>query len=308
MAFLAFEQSQRDGNPVELFLFQPPNTVTGTGFTNAAVDIVIGAQLFEGIGISRDEASYDRESNSGEVRISMSVTQDFARRWIIIAPAERYVVTIFRRHITDSALETVTWWKGFISQVVFEGSTAIISCKPLIELLSRQGPRMTFQQPCNHVLYDARCTVVENDFRFQAIPATISADGLQYTFANISTSAPLTDAPAQFQAAFYVGGFIRDFIGVDHRLVTAQSGDVLTVQYAFLNNLAGEQLDIFAGCDHQIVTCDGKFDNLPFHGGHPYLPDRNIFEKGLDSTSTQRTNQPLSDQDIRDLLDAAERF
>ena len=110
MAFLAFEQSQRDGNPVELFLFQPPNTVTGTGFTNAAVDIVIGAQLFEGIGISRDEASYDRESNSGEVRISMSVTQDFARRWIILAPAERYVVTIFRPHITDSAPEPVTWW------------------------------------------------------------------------------------------------------------------------------------------------------------------------------------------------------
>lgn len=285
MTFIAFEQSQRDGKPVELFLFQRPGTATGEGFTNALNDITIAAQFYTANSISRDEVSYARESNAGEMKITVPTTLNFVRRYIIIAPADRYTVSVFRRHVTDAGtLETVTWWKGFISQVVFEGSTAIISCKPLIELLSRQGPRMTFQQPCNHVLYDSRCTVVENSFRFQGVPSVISADGLDYTFAGLSTSPPQNVAPSGFQSEFYVGGFIRAQDLVDHRLIVAQSGNVLTVQFAFLDSQAGTILDVFAGCDHQLTTCALKFSNDINHGGHPYLPDRNIFEKGLDST------------------------
>ena len=304
-------QNLLERSPVELFLFQDPATATGTGFTNNATNITVGAQTYEAVGISRDEASYDRESNSGEIRISMSAQQEFARKWIIIAPADKFLVTIFRRHVTDDLspqLEIVTWWKGFISQVVFEGSTAIISCKPLIELMSRQGPRMTFQQPCNHVLYDDRCTVSENSFRFQAIPAAISSDGTQFTFTGIGSSPPLTSAPSGFQGNFYIGGMIRDFLGVDHRLIVGQSGDVITVQYAFEESLAGQQLDVFAGCDHQIGTCAQKFSNEINHGGHPYLPDRNVFEKGLDSTDTQQTNNPLTEADLKLFLKAATRF
>ena len=313
MTFLAFEQSQRDGNPVELFLFKRGAAALGTGFTNAGSNITIGPQTYEAIGISRDEARYDRESNAGEIKISMDVQEEFARRWIIIAPADKYIVTVFRRHVTQTdagspILETVTWWRGFVSQVVFEGSTAVLSCKPLIELLSRQGPRMNFQQPCNHVLYDDNCKVVENNFRFQGIPSLISADGLSFTFPGISTSAPLISAPSGFQGDFYIGGFIRTPDLVDHRMIVGQAGDVLTVNYRFFENQSGVTLDVFAGCDHQLPTCGLKFTNDINHGGHPYLPDRNVFEKGLDSTNTQRTNQPLTEEQIRQFVIGAIRF
>lgn len=309
MTFTAFETSQRDGNPVELYLFQRPGTAVGDGFTNALNDITIVSQVFIASSISRDEMSYDRESNAGEIRITVPTTLDFVRRFIIIAPADRYTVTVFRRHVTDlSGPETVTWWKGFLSQVVFEGNEAIISCRPLIELLSRQGPRMTYQQPCNHVLYDPRCTVIENDFRFQGIPSAISTDGTVLTFAGLGSSAPLTSAPADLQADFFVGGFIRTPDLVDHRLIIAQSGDDVTIQYAFHESPAGKQLDVFAGCSHQLDVCDRKFSNSDFFGGHPYLPDRNIFEKGLDSTATSSTNQPLTDEEVKIILRSAIRF
>ena len=71
---------------------------------------------------------------------------------------------------------------------------------------------------------------------------------------------------------------------VDHRLIVDQSGDTLTVQFAFFESPAGKNMSVFAGCDHQLTTCQQKFSNLPNFGGHPYLPDRNIFTKGLDST------------------------
>lgn len=284
MTFIALEQSTSDGRPVELFLFKTALQTVGNAFTNAEDDIVFGAETYQAIGISRSEPSYSAESDASSVTLTVGRSLEFARRFILQAPSDRYVVTIFRRHITDTGLETVTWWKGFISQVVFRGIDSEIVCRSLLELFTRIGPRMNFQQPCNHVLYDSRCTVKENTFRFQGVPATISASGLQLTFTGISTSAPLTAAPSGFQGNYYVGGFIRTPDSVDFRLITDQQGDVLTVQFPFYSTPGGLILDVFAGCDHQIGTCDLKFGNVLFHGGHHFLPVRNIYAKGLDGT------------------------
>ncbi len=284
MTFIAQERSQADGRPVELFLFKTALESTGTAFTNSETEITVGPETYEPIAIERTEPSYSNESDSGAIELTVSRELAFARRFISATPSDRYVVTVFRRHLTDVGLQTVTWWKGFISQVTFEGIDAKIRCNSLLELFTRIGPRMTFQQPCNHVLYDPRCTVSENTFRFQGIPATIDPTGRILSFTGLSTSAPLINAPSGFQGNFYVGGFMRTPDNVDHRLIVAQSVDSLTIQFPFFDSPAGLQLDVFAGCDHQIQTCELKFDNVLNHGGHPYLPVRNIYVKGLDST------------------------
>ncbi len=282
MTFLALEQSQADGRPVELFLFKTALDAVGIGFTNSESEITFGSETYDPIAISRGEPSYNEEQGAGDLQILVGRDLAFARRFIIIAPSDRYVVSIFRRHITDETLETVLFWKGFISQVTFDGINATITCKPLIELLTRYGPRMTFQQPCNHVLYDSRCTVNEGTFKTLRVPDSISADGVTLTFSNINTQAPVTDAPSGFQGDYWVGGMMRTPDSVDHRLIVDQSGaNTIRIQYPFFESPAGKTLDILAGCDHNIFTCQDKFNNLPQHGGHRFLPTRNIYVKGL---------------------------
>ncbi len=284
MSLLQFELSRQDGRPVELFLFKTPLESVGTGFTNNDTAITYINETYQPIAIARTSPRYDQEKGADAIELSVPEDLDFVRRWVPAAPPDRYVVTVYRRQLVDGASpETVTWWKGFIADVTFDDSPdAIIRCESLFSLASAFGPRMTFQSSCNHYLYDGRCTLIETGFRRQAVLTAISVDGLTLTVPGINTSAPVTAAPAPYQATYWVGGFVRTPNNVDHRTIVEQIGsDQVKVDFPFYETPTGLNLSFFAGCDHQILTCRDKFNNLPNFGGHPYIPVRNIFTKGL---------------------------
>jgi len=282
MAFLDYEQSQRDGRPVELFLFQNDVSATGIGYTNNLEAITVGVQGYEAINIFRTEPEYSDEADKSSIEIVVPKSNTFAQRYVIIAPGDRYTVSVYRKHVDQNSPEVSLFWRGYIAQVTFEGNQARILCRSLLELTTRQTPRMTFQQPCNHVLYDERCTVLEAAYRTVRVPDSVSADGVTLTFTNVNTLSPVIGAPSGYQGNFWVGGYIVTPDNIDYRLIIAQSGaSTLQIQYPFLDSPAGKSLNIFAGCDHQPATCRDKFSNIINFGGHPYLPERNPFTKGL---------------------------
>jgi len=282
MTLLALEQSQRDGKPVELFLFKTPLEAVGTGFTNATDDITFGAETYTAAGISRSEPTLSAEEGSGNITIEVPRTLEFARQFIIVPPGDRYSVTLYRRHVTDSGLETVATWKGFISQVIFEGMTAKIVCKPLLELVRRRGPRMTHGQPCQHVLYDSRCTVNETLFRTVQACTAVDSSGTILTITGINTNAQVLSAPSAHQGAYWIGGFIKTPDNVDHRLIVQMIGsDQIRVQFPFFETPVGVTMTVTAGCNHSKEACNEKFSNILNRAGHDYLPDRNIFTQGL---------------------------
>ena len=47
------------------------------------------------------------------------------------------------------------------------------------------------------------------------------------------------------------------------------------------DSVVGQDVDVFAGCDHTVDTCDQKFDNVINYGGWPYVPSKNPFESGI---------------------------
>ncbi len=80
-------------------------------------------------------------------------------------------------------------------------------------------------------------------------------------------------------ADHFVGGFCRFPAGSldDARLILAQSGDVLTLLIPFAENVLGSNIDLFAGCDRSLDTCDSKFAAVPNYGGFPFVPRKNPF-------------------------------
>lgn len=282
MTLLALEQSQADGRPVELFLFKTPLESVGTGFTNAAEDISFGAETYVSEGVSRSEPKTSAEEGAADITIEMPRTQAFVRQFIIIPPGDQYAVTVYRRHLTDSGVETLPTWRGFISQVIFQGMTARIVCKPILALARRRGPRMTHGQPCQHFLYDSRCTVNETLFRTVQPCTGLSSDGTILTILGVNTNAPVTSAPAAHQGAYWLGGFVKTPDNVDHRLIVEMIGsDQVRVQFPFFETPVGKNMTVTAGCDHSTAACNEKFSNILNRAGHDHLPDRNIYTQGI---------------------------
>ena len=76
--------------------------------------------------------------------------------------------------------------------------------------------------------------------------------------------------------------------GDDARMVLTHVDDDLTMLLPFPFSAVGLDVDVFAGCDHTTTDCDTKFfttefpsSNIPNYGGFPFVPLRNIFDKGL---------------------------
>jgi hypothetical protein len=84
-------------------------------------------------------------------------------------------------------------------------------------------------------------------------------------------------------AGFFDGGFVKTPAGGndDARLILASSGDTLTLLLPFSVDVLGTDVDVFAGCTHDLAICSSKFDNVVNYGGFPFIPRKNPFNSTL---------------------------
>ncbi|KPJ92584.1 MAG: hypothetical protein AMS18_07060, partial [Gemmatimonas sp. SG8_17] len=129
-------------------------------------------------------------------------------------------------------------------------------------------PRFRYQSLCNHVLYDANCTVVRSSYLYSG--TVTAASGNEVTINNLALKGP----------TWAIGGYVN-IDDTDYRMVLDQSGDVVTVLLPFDEAVLGKTAEVYAGCDHTIGTCNGKFSNAVNYGGFPFVPKINPFEEGL---------------------------
>lgn len=268
MTFQATETSQDQGSPIEIYEF----LLGGEAFrfTTDEVERVVDALTYEPAEISRSRITLGPEQRSDVLEIELPSSNPLVQRYINSVPGQRANLTIRRFHRLDGDDETIVVFKGVIRSAGFtlNGSTSRIAAIPLTAALSRTIPRFTYQGLCNHVLYDTRCKVVQNNFRLQANVSVVSGDEITVPGA------------AGFGADFFVGGFVS-FGAVDFRMVLAQTGDVLRLLLPFETSPLNQQVDVFAGCDHTLATCDAKFDNVINYGGNNFVPLKDIFRNGL---------------------------
>lgn len=268
MTYNAKEISEFGGAPVELYEF-----MKGTDyyrFTSADEDIAVNLPpnvTFERAVIKR--ASFEKKSDMGKASLRIEVPHDnaVAKLFRIFVPSDTIILTIYRKHRNDT--EVITFWKGFVRSVSWAGPMAMMECDPIIVLLETVGVRFQYQALCNHMLFSSSCGVSQAAFSHAGIISAIAA--------NVITSSVIGTYPA----GYFDGGQILLASG-DRRMITATSGNDVTLLLPFEGLALGQAITAIAGCDRNHTTCLSKFSNLDNFGGFPSIPYKNPFSVGLE--------------------------
>ncbi|WLJ71050.1 hypothetical protein [Sphingomonas phage Kimi] len=173
------------------------------------------------------------------------------------------------RQQSDNPAAFTLFWQGVVRGFNVAGRLAKVQV-PSIFSLALQGeiPNVYYQAPCNHILYDERCSVSRATNMAARVVGGVSGVTINLT------SSPGTDAD-------FAAGEIVNMRTGERRLILSNVGAVVTIGYAFVDIRPGDNVQLFRGCDHSLATCKAKFNNVINFGGHPYIPADNPFEGSL---------------------------
>jgi uncharacterized phage protein (TIGR02218 family) len=274
MAFDTYEESQEGSRPIELYKF-----TTGASiklYTSAEDDITESGDVYIAIPISRNKLNGGGPDQRDEsLIITVETENEIAQLYINSVPGIFTEVEVSRVQRSDGpGYEVVQIFAGRIAAVAFrdKGRTAEINVAPLVSAVSRAIPRFNYQGLCNHVLYDDLCQIDDTDVAYRLSSAAVTAE---------SGNTVTVSGVGAFGTNWFTGGFIETLGGVDRRLITASSGDVLTLLLPFAVTPVGSLAIVFAGCEHTIPVCKSKFNNVINYGGFAFVPTKNIFQTGI---------------------------
>lgn len=263
MSYLDKETSAAAAQPVELYRF-----ALGTQrwtYTSGQTEIVYQGETYSPTMIRRSGIEQGHEINRTGIEITLPRDDAIGQQFVATSPAGIVSLTIYRKHLTDTADEVIVLWKGRISGARLYGSELILKCEPVATSLKRVGLRAHYQRICRHPLYSAACG---------ASPASFRVDG---TVASVSGATVQVAAAATRPDGHFVAGMMADPLTGEARMIVAHSGGNLTLIAPFPSLSVGMNVSLYAGCDHSMDVCLNRFNNLANYGGFPYIPKKNPF-------------------------------
>jgi len=267
------ETSFDSSRPVELYEITL-GTITFR-LTSAAVPITIGVDTFEPEpGLSRSSIVQGSERKNRTLTVTMRADNEFARRYRDIPPGVRASVRAFRVQRDETpSLTTVLIFTGLVQNVKFVlgGTMAQVAVRTLEAALNQRIPRRTYMSSCNHFLYDQFCKV---NPALHNIVGEVTAEDPDL--------ATITVDGVGASSLKFISGFVRPVSEVDFRHVLAESGDLLSLDVPFPGSFLGQDVQVFAGCDHLLEgDCALVYDNVIEFGGYAHVPNRNPFQTGI---------------------------
>ena len=272
-SFDILESSVEDSSPIEIYTI----TVGSETYrlTSSSQDIDIGVYTWTSTQIDRDAIGQGSEERKRNLNIKLPSDSPFAQAFINVIPGQRAVINIIRLQRDESPTfnTQALVYKGQIASIRFieDGNQVQLVSRSIEAATSRTVPRYTFMGMCNHVLYDNSCKVNPAGF-------TVTGEVTDITGNTITV-----DGASSQPDGYWRGGFCKPSADSDFRLILDHTGDVLTLLLPFSTDLTGQNVQVFAGCDHTLTgDCATKFDNVIEFGGWPFVPTKNIFATGLD--------------------------
>jgi len=270
MTFAAREASAESGQPIELYDFR-----LGTEsflWTTDGVAVTYNSLTYQPVEVRRSNLNFSQDSRAEALNVTVPASSALVRKFINSVPGQRATLTILRVHRNDPDNQLVQFFKGIALTVAFtlNGLEAEIAVVPITGELANTIPRFVFSRQCNHVLFDNACQVVQSLFRHQDDVTGVSGDTITVQGLTLKGS------------GWAAGGYIALSSG-EFRQVIEHTGDNIRVLLPFPTTPLGETVEVFAGCDHSIETCNSKFNNVPNFGGFAWVPLKNPFATGLDN-------------------------
>lgn len=271
-----FETSVSSAAPVEIYTIDTGTTTYR--FTSAPEDVSVSAQTYTAIAISRGPTDGVPLGQVRELEITLPV--DHALSQLLIGngiPPRDVLVTVERYHGT-SAVRRI--WRGYVEQCETGDQYAHLRVpKSTDREFGVRLPIAVAQPACNHVLYDEGCTISRDYMVYETQGWMVAATVVSQTAATLVVSNMNNAAAAAHPDQWARFGEVRRQSDNERRSILSHIGTTLVLDVPFLDLDAGDDLEIYAGCDHSINGPDGcgpqKFDNVLNFGGHETLPDSN---------------------------------
>lgn len=265
MSYDAQEESMEAGSRVELYSLAVGSDIYRI-HDQIEETITYSADIYYKAQVSRGKIADGQE----HLTVQLPGDHTFSSKFTTIAPGQLATLTVFGYHRGDPA-DVRVMYKGVVRSVAFtkDLTQSMLSVVPVSEAFKKQIPDRTYQAACNNVLFDVDCK--------------LSAGSYQHTNSVIVVSGNTITVNGLLSAkgnGWATGGYVA-YGSSDYRLIIVQSGDICTLTLPFYSNVLGETVDVFAGCDHSIATCNSKFSNAINFGGCPYVPTKNPFISGL---------------------------
>jgi uncharacterized phage protein (TIGR02218 family) len=279
MAFETYEEGTEGGQPIELYEFHVGTNITRLTSSENDVTLPSTALVYTREAISRGnlrEEINDPAANRLEVR--MPTDNEFVEQFRSLPPGQKATLTVYRMHRSDLGAgdDKVTIFKGTVRNISYtkDGRIAVVQVLPLTSSYSKVIPRRTFQNGCNHMLYDGKCGISKDSSSWKYSGTVLSVSGDVITVSGAGAFSVLSD--------FFVSGYME--WESDYRTIVAESGDALTLMVPFFDPPGvGDTVICRAGCKGRLVTdCQNKFSNSVNFGGFVYVPKKNPFRTGLD--------------------------
>jgi uncharacterized phage protein (TIGR02218 family) len=277
VTFLSAAQSVQDSEPRELFTIG----VNGAVFarhTSATRDIEWEGVLFTAIALQRGELAITMPGQDKDLILTLPIDHAFVRRWTRQGiPPRLATLELYRQ---DGG-ETEIIWAGNITSMSAEGGTAKFRVPSMAgEWMLRPIPAFTVGKECNHVLFDSGCTLLR----------TGSHSGLAFKVTTTVTHVNGRDIRVDLGDTDRNGDWAEGgevvHTSTGERMGIATQTDLnpgsssvadLRMQLQIVGLQVGHSVDIYAGCNRLVATCNTKFGNKANFVGFPQLPSKNPF-------------------------------
>lgn len=270
MTFAADELSVQNAMPTELY--QISYTGNYWYYTSADRNIIVDGREYIALPITHPEIEPSIDAVKAGLPVTFPRAAGFAEVFRVGPPSEVVSFSL----LVENALspgDFIVAWRGRIINVEWQNNSAwfVATVENIFSSLQRPGLRRRYSITCPHALYGSQCRVSRDAFR--EISPILGVTG----------TAVVVQAAAGKPNNYYAGGFITYINSaggnLEKRMIRQSAGDTGTLILASypIGITAGELASIYAGCDHQVQTCDSKFNNVDNCGATPYIPKKNPF-------------------------------
>lgn len=261
MTFESREISRTLGEPINLYRFSLGDTVYP--YTDAEQAVAFNGDIYNPIPIDRAPLSASGSLDKAALTVSMPQETEVAELYRVYPPTDAVSLVIFQGHHAES--EFLVIWSGRVLSCARDGHEAELTCEPVSTSMRRPGLRRHYQYGCPHALYGPQCG------------ANRAARTVTVNIVSVSgTSVNLTSGwEGAFTRAKFLGGILQWTNSAGRtELMTIIKVQETSVQLGGTPQTldAGAEVEISAGCNHQLDDCQTLHENIVNFGGQPWIP------------------------------------
>lgn len=271
--FTTLEKSVESSRPAELYEFILGGASTYR-YTSSSADITIAPNTWVAQeGISRNSiVQGGSDSETRELVITLPADNEFVEQYQDTPPGLRSKLKIYRIQRDETpSIVPVLRFTGVVLDVRYNDSatTAAVVVRSIETGMKQRMPRYLAMGSCNNYLYDALCGI--DSGLHNIVGAVTAASGSTITVTGVAAS-----------SLKFASGIAKLTTEQTYRMVVSESGDVLTLDAPFDTDVVGQNMQVFAGCDHKVDgDCALVYNNVKRFIGHKWVSSDNPFRTGI---------------------------